>query len=473
MVNTKYDWTARKSAEKSVRRSCPRITADTAFSFTGSNMTPFGGVFAAGALVEKLRLEKLLSDTLTIERTTELSPSRYVLGLVYMLYIGYERLAHVEYLRGDPLFKRLLGVKDVPCQSSFWRFLNESLDSRHEDQLRRVIFDMHEQVWQGANVGLERVHVDTDTTVETVYGDQELATVGYNPKHRGKKSYQPIVSAIAETGELLCGRQRSGDTISGEEVARHLDDVFGHIQRIECVVSRMDSGFYCKEAIVKHEEYGIGFIISVKKQAPIQQQVAMVRWGRARNCDGIGEFYYQPKGWSKPYRYIVVRYRKQEDEGQTDMFEDTSYKYRVFVTDLRSRAEKIVEEYDGRATVENLIEESKNQVAFAKIPGHSFTANANYLQLVILAFNLNKWLQLFGRDEDLVYHWEEIRTSRFKHLYLACRIVTSGHRTLLRFAADYPYKEYFARLLDRLRRVVWEPGWVAAVIERNLVPRMA
>jgi hypothetical protein len=435
-------------------------------------MTPFGGIFAVGALVEKLRLEKLLADTLTIDRRTDVPASRYVCAMIYLLYVGYERLVRVQHLRDDPMFKGLLGLKSVPVQSSFWRFLNESLSSKNEEQLRLVNFDMHEQVWQGANVGLRRVHVDTDTTVETVYGNQENATVGYNPKNRGKKSYQPIVSAIAETGELLCGRQRSGDTISGEEVAEHLDDVFLHIQRIEYVISRMDSGFYCKEAIEKHEEYGIHFILSVKKQAPIQQQITNVKWHKTRGYDGIAEFSYRPKGWAKPYRYIVVRHKKPQDEGQTDMFEDTAYKYRVFVTDLNAGAEKIVAEYDGRATVENLIEESKNQIAFAKIPGHNFAANANFLQLVILAFNLNKWLQLFGRDEKQVFHWEEIRTSRFKHLYIACRIVKSGHKTLLRFAADFPYQEYFARLIDRLRQVAWNPGRIAAVVQTTLIPRM-
>jgi len=44
----------------------------------------------------------------------------------------------------------------------------------------------------------------------------------------------------------------------------------------------------------------------------------------------------------------------------------------VFVTDLRRKAEKIVFEYDGRANIESLIEESKNQIAMAKILGETF-----------------------------------------------------------------------------------------------------
>jgi hypothetical protein len=177
MVKVKYDVKPPKSVRKCIPRKGPRITADTEISFTGSNMTPFGGIFVAGALVEKLRLEKLLADRLTISRRTDIPASRYVCAIIYLLYIGYERLAHVQYMQSDAMFKRLLGLGSIPVQSSFWRFLNESLSSENEEQLRWVNFDMHEQVWQGANVGLRRVHIDTDTTVETVYGNQEDATI--------------------------------------------------------------------------------------------------------------------------------------------------------------------------------------------------------------------------------------------------------------------------------------------------------
>lgn len=470
MVKEKYDRNTAQKKEKQQAETLARIGLHTAYTFTGANMSPFGGLFSAGCFMEKFHIEKQLRDQLTITRQTDVEPWRYIVGLIYMLYIGYERLAHVQYVKEDPLYKRLLGMSAIPGQSSCWRFLNLSLDEHNEEEFRLLNFDLHEQVWLASNVGLRKIHVDTDTTVETVYGDQENATKGYNPKHRGKKSYQPVLSTIAETGELICARQRSGDTISGEEIARHLEDVFAQVQAVATVISRMDSGFYCKEAIAKHEQFNIRFIIAVKKQAAIQEQIAQVKWQDTKIADGIAEFWYQPSHWSKPYRFVVTRYLKDEKERQTDMFEDTAYKYRVFVTDLMRKAESVVLEYDGRANIESLIEEGKNQVAFAKIPGNSFAANSNFLQLVILAFNLNKWLQLIGRQEGAVYHWEEIKTSRFKHLYIASRITQSGHRTIIRFAADYPYKEYFKRLLDRLRGIVWQPGRIVGVLERSLVP---
>lgn len=471
MVKKKYNTSSLKKQKNRFRDTRKKIGIETEYTFTGSKMSPFGGIFGAGCFVEQMGMEQLFDECITTERETTVPASRYLLSVMYLLYIGYERFAHVQYVRDDPVFQRIVGLERIPVQSSFWRFFNKSLGGDTESQLRDVLFEMQSRVWETSNVGLRRIHIDTDTTVETVYGEQEQACVGYNPTHRGKKSYQPVISTIAETGEFICGRQRCGDTISGQEIAEHLDQVFSHLPlSVEYVISRMDSGFYCKEAIEKHEQYRIHYTIAVKKYAPIQQEIMKVKWKKSKISDGVSEFWYQPKGLETPHRFVVARYKKENKEIQTDMFEDTSYKYRVFVTDLRRKAEKIVLAYDGRANIESLIEESKNQIAMAKIPGKRFAANASFLQVVMLAFNLNKWLQLIGRDAENQYHWEEIQTSRFKHLYIATRLVETGRKTIIRFAANYPYQEYFNRLMYRLRKVVHHEGVLQSVISRNLIP---
>ena len=53
---------------------------------------------------------------------------------------------------------------------------------------------MRERVWQAAHVGLTTVTLDTDTTVHTLFGKQMGGRKGYNPKNKGKKSYQRMSS---------------------------------------------------------------------------------------------------------------------------------------------------------------------------------------------------------------------------------------------------------------------------------------
>ena len=68
--------------------------------------------------------------------------------------------------------------------------------------------------------------LDTDTTVHTLYGHQMGGRKSYNPKNKGKRSYQPILTFLAETREYLMGGLRGGDRPTGRQIAAHLESAF-------------------------------------------------------------------------------------------------------------------------------------------------------------------------------------------------------------------------------------------------------
>lgn len=74
---------------------------------------------------------------------------------------------------------------------------------------------MRERVWAAANIRLKEVTIDTDTTVHTLYGGQMGGRVSYNRKNRGKPSYQPMLTFIAETREYAGGVLHNGDKPTG------------------------------------------------------------------------------------------------------------------------------------------------------------------------------------------------------------------------------------------------------------------
>jgi len=124
----------------------------------------------------------------------------------------------------------ILEVTALPVQTTFWRFL-ASLHLVVARQLLEVGRQMRQRVWEAAHVGLKEVTLDTDTTVQTVYGRQMGARKGYNPKHRGKKSYQPILTFLAETREYVGGELRKGDRPTGKQIAAHLESVFAALPK--------------------------------------------------------------------------------------------------------------------------------------------------------------------------------------------------------------------------------------------------
>jgi hypothetical protein len=334
-----------------------------------------------------------------------------------------------------------------------WRFLNKSLGKHNERQLQDVQCELRNRVWKLGNVKPLSVHLNTDTTSSIAYGNQDGAKEGYCPGKRGAKCFRPLLTSISETGEILLSHQRSGDRVGGIELAKHLKRCIDRLPKNNVdIIWRADSEFYCKEAILVCEANNVHFVVSVRKTAPVAELISNAVWMQSTISDGISEFLYTPHGWKKPYRFVVARYLRQADE-QTELFDDATYKYRVFVTDLKMDASDVVFEYDGRADIENLIEEAKNQVSFAKIPGKRFNATSMFLQMVTLAFNLNRYIQLLGRDEGKPYHNEEMKTIRQTRLLISARIVDHGRQPVIHFGEEYPRKNWFNRIVERLRQI--------------------
>jgi hypothetical protein len=122
------------------------------------------------------------------------------------VYVGFSRLNHLQYLEREPMLLGILQVARLPVQSTFWRFL-ASLHLTVERQLGSLNARLRERVWAAANVRLTEVTLDTDTTVHTLYGDQMGGRVSYNRKNKGKPSYQPMLTFLAETREFAGGCQ--------------------------------------------------------------------------------------------------------------------------------------------------------------------------------------------------------------------------------------------------------------------------
>jgi len=114
--------------------------------------------------------------------STRLKPSRapaqghyfIVDGISALLFIGFNRLWHFFYIRSDPLLCGIFHVVCLPVASSYWRYL-DSMGINQGLSLLRVIRVLRERVWQVFGINDSRVKVNFDTTVETVYGDQQGA----------------------------------------------------------------------------------------------------------------------------------------------------------------------------------------------------------------------------------------------------------------------------------------------------------
>src|ERR1700691_4658823 len=118
--------------------------------------------------------------------------------MVLALYGGFSRLHHLRFLAREPMLTGILKVLRLPPQCTFWRFM-APLHLGIARQLLEVQRRLRERVWEAAHVQLAAVTLDTDTTVHTLFGHQMGGRKSYNPKNKGKRSYQPILTFLSET----------------------------------------------------------------------------------------------------------------------------------------------------------------------------------------------------------------------------------------------------------------------------------
>jgi hypothetical protein len=464
--NKDSDKTTVKQGPEKASSEPNKINASTPYDFTGKNLTPYGGLLPVITMLEKLDFQSLVEQTVTSKRIPRaMDLYRFVLGIVLGLYIGFPRLNQLRFIARDPILTGILKVTKLPVQSTFWRFVN-ALHLNVARQMLAIMRTMRERVWAAANVKLEVVTIDTDTTVHTLYGQQMGGRKGYNPKNKGKKSYQPMLTFLAETREYIWGELRNGDRPSGKQIGDHIRKVCAALPPgVKQIYGRADSGFYCWDAVAAYEEFHTRFVISARKTSRLVEQLRQAEWRPSQKTDAGWEceFLYQPDGWAKAYRFVALRYEKTREEQEAEkteqyqLFETSQYKYRVFVTDLTDPIHFVVWFYNQRGGAENLIKEANNDAGLTAHPSGRFDVNGNHFQLAMLAYNLNCWLMLFNRepqaDATQLRH-TTLATARLRFLFVAAKIWRHAGRTGVSYSDHYEEKGVFERLMNRLRRIV-------------------
>jgi len=89
-----------------------------------------------------------------------------------------------------------------------------------------------------------RLIFDLDSTVVTVFGKQDGAEVGYNPRYRGKRSYNPLLCLEANSAFLWDTELRSGNAGTCEASPALLETTFVNVPpEIRDLRFRADAGF--------------------------------------------------------------------------------------------------------------------------------------------------------------------------------------------------------------------------------------
>lgn len=458
MVKSKDKHTQKKGLKqggKEARRRPKKIKASTPHGYTDEFLSPYGGLLPLVKLWDALKFESLFaSGYCEPSRQTEYGSLFLIKGFLMLLFIGFCRLHHFVYVCEDAMLLGVLGVEQLPAVSTFWRYL-QSLGHNQALSLLRIGAALRERAWKNLGFFYESIHIDIDTTVETVYGLIEGAKRGHNPKHRGKKGVRPVLAFIAETREYLSGKFRRGETISGQETAQFILSFKGLIPScVKKVHLRADAELFSWTAVKACDRRGYDYTVSAKRTRPPFDPKSWYHVGRDEGIQ-YNSCFFRPQGWEKPCRFVAQRIPKEMEKApsepvQFELFEDDRYKYRIFVTSQPWRPHKVIQDYDGRAGAENLIGEA-NREGLAAIPGKKFQSNKAYFQIVMLSYNLWRYMIGFADLHEREQKAQNtIHVSRLKLLFIAAKIISGKNRVKVNYSSHLSGKERLDRLLRNL-----------------------
>jgi len=443
-----------------------RIGPDTPYGECREPMSAFGGLLALSKFMDLIGFERMFwMYYVHPERIPKLGGYKMILGILMLLFIGFQRISQMAYIQTDAMLCGIMRVAVLPVVSTFWRYL-KSLTIVQSNSFLRLSGELRARVWELCDYQPRKVSVNIDTTVSTVYGKIEGARKGHNTKHRGKLGLRPVLCFLEETREYLCGTQRRGQTITNVEVANQICKFRSLLP--DCVRDvhvRGDGEFIGRESVSACVDAGFTFTFGNKVCAPDYPDVGWYRHGEYE----YNETWYQPSGWDQPCRFVVMRIRKDQlGDRQLKLLESENYVLREFVTNARGRPHVVIDDYDKRADVENLIAESQREGLLA-IPSKRFQTNYAFFQLVMLAYNLWRWMKIMAMHAQTsesgsdgipsapaaVLPSNTIRIARLKMLFIAAKIRYHGNRDEVLYSVHEQRAAglmLFLKYLDRRRR---------------------
>jgi hypothetical protein len=149
---------------------------------------------------------------------------------------------------------------------------------------------------------------------------------------------------------------------------------------------------------------------------------------------------------------LIVR-RVAPTPGSQLWLHGLAYSHYAFITDREGDTLELEADHRQHTAVENVIRDLKLGLALNHMPSGKFGANAAWLALNVMAYNLTRWMgRLGGLAITCLKSW------RLRFLALPGRLTEHARRRELRLPVDWPWREQFLGLLVKLRAVSITPS---------------
>lgn len=391
------------------------------------------------------------------------APSKVDILGTYLLaaLAGQKRYAHITAMRSDQVNPKLLGMKQVMS----------------EDSIRRAFQNCEPQAcqgWQQKYLGLtyeplltEPYLIDIDTTVKPLYGKQEGAERGFNPKKPGRPSHVYHTYFIANLRLIMDCEVQAGNRQAAQHTQPGLWRLIDSLPKA-CwpTFLRGDCVFGNEAMMVACEQRQLQYLFKLRLTTKVKALIQLVSGTQAWSPAGGGwqgiESSLQLMGWSRRRRVIVLRRRRQPPQPsgpatvppqvplpfEKSLPQAAVYEYAVLVTSLGDEITALAQHYRDRADAENGFDELKNQWGWGGFTTQDLARCQITARIVAQVYN---WWSIFLRLAFPGKHLEGI-SSRPLLLYAIATQTQHSGQTTLTVTSTHAKAAVVQAILTRLSR---------------------
>ena len=458
----------------------------TSAVFDDPNLVSSAGLLPVLGLAESAGLHELADEHVTVPTDKGANPGLKVASLVGGMVAGADSIDDMALLRHGGMGRIFARAYAPSTLGSFLRAFTfghvRQLDAVAARflvalaGLTRLLGAPASPAATDADPGYALLDVD-DTIVEVHGHAKQGAGFGYSGV-RGLNALLATLTTATAAPVIVAQRLRKGACGSPRGAKRLVGDAVKQAMRLlgpkTRVLVRMDSAFYGRGPVWAALAGGAAVSVTVRMDKRVKAAIETItddawstieytdavydestgRWvSRAEVAEiGFTAFAAQKRSERVPGRLVVRRIpdfnaEKKRAAGQGTLFD--TWRFHAFFTTADPElldtvaADKI---HRGHAIIEQVHADLKGS-ALAHLPSGVFTANAAWLVLAVMAFNLTRAAARLT-ERDLAK--ATTATIRRKLIAVPARIATSARRATLHLPHAGPWETAWTQLFDRV-----------------------
>jgi hypothetical protein len=454
--------------------------------FDDPNLVSSAGLVPALALAESAGLRDLADEHLTVPTDKGANSGLKVASLVAGMVAGADSIDDMTLLRHGGMSRVFARAYAPSTLGSFLRAFTfghvRQLDAVATRFLVALVGhielrgDPASLVDPGSGAGYALLDVD-DTIVEVHGHAKQGAGFGYSGV-RGLNALLATLATATSAPVIVAQRLRKGACGSPRGAKRLVGDAVKQARRLLApntpVLVRMDSAFYGRGAVHAALAGGAAVSVTVRMDQAVKKVIAAIggdAWTTIEYTDAVYDelagrwvsraevteieftaFSAQKKTDQVPGRLIVRRIpdfnaAKKAAAGQGTLFD--VWRFHAFFTTADPGVLDTVaadKTHRGHAIIEQVHADLKGS-ALAHLPSGMFAANAAWLVLAVMAFNLTRAAGVLAGPQLAK---ATTGTMRRKLINVPARVATSGRRITLHLPTAWPWQTAWTALFDRV-----------------------